>query len=136
MFKSRDDVEVEKIEQAIRVSIVDLIQKREESVMKREEESFGSDYLGSLIKVHHEADESNRISIDERIDKCKRFYIGGQETTNGLLARIIFLLVTHMDWQEKARNEVLRLFGQENPSSEGISKLKTVSLPIFGLCRL
>ncbi|CAL5428588.1 unnamed protein product [Camellia sinensis] len=76
------------------------------------------------------------ISIDTVIDECKIFCIAGQETTNGLLAWSIFLLAIHSDWQEKARKEVLELFGQQNPSPEGIARLKSMSMILNETLRL
>ena len=131
VFKSSDDTKADNLAQGNRESVTDIVRKREEKVERGETESFGSDYLGSLIKSHHDGDASKRISIDEMIDECKTFYLAGQETTNSLLAWIFLLLSTHMDWQDKTRKEVLELFGQENPNQEGISKLKTVRKSIF-----
>ncbi|KAG5521341.1 hypothetical protein RHGRI_033784 [Rhododendron griersonianum] len=127
-FKLRDDLESDKIEQAIRESIIGMIDKRAEKMRRGEENNYGSDFLGSLIKANHDPDEKNRISIDDMADECKTFYLAGQETTNGVLAWSIFLLAIHKDWQEKARKEVIELFGHENPNSEGIARLKTVSI--------
>ncbi|KAE9454451.1 hypothetical protein C3L33_13650, partial [Rhododendron williamsianum] len=127
-FKSRDDLESDKIEQAIREAIIGMIDKRKEKITRGEENNYGSDFLGSLIKANHDPDEKNRISIDDMVDECKNFYLAGQETTNGVLAWSIFLLAIHTDWQEKARKEVIELFGQEIPNPEGIARLKTVSI--------
>ncbi|KAA8532859.1 hypothetical protein F0562_033024 [Nyssa sinensis] len=135
-FKSRDQIEADKIEQSIRDSITEMIKKREEKVMRGETESFGCDFLGSLIKAQHDSDKTKRVCIDEMIDECKTFYIAGHETTSSLLSWTILLLAIHIDWQDKARNEVLELFGKENPNPEGIARLKTMSLIINETLRL
>ncbi|XP_058193595.1 cytochrome P450 CYP749A22-like [Rhododendron vialii] len=135
-FKSRDDLESDKIEQAIREAIIGMIDKREEKITRGEESNYGSDFLGSLIKANHDPDEKNRISIDDMADECKNFYLAGQETTNGVLAWSIFLLAIHTDWQEKARKEVIELFGQEIPNPEGIARLKTMSMILNETLRL
>ncbi|KAG5521334.1 hypothetical protein RHGRI_033777 [Rhododendron griersonianum] len=135
-FKSRDDLESDKIEQAIREAIIGMIDKREEKITRGEENNYGSDFLGSLIKANHDPDEKNRISIDDMVDECKNFYLAGQETTNGVLAWSIFLLAIHTDWQEKARKEVIELFGQEIPNPEGIARLKTMSMILNETLRL
>ena len=95
--------------------------------MTRKEDQFGCDFIGLLLKAHHSADERSKISVDDIIDQCRQFYFAGQETTNGLLAWTVFLLAMHPDWQEKARKEVIQIFGKQNPNPDGISKLKTVS---------
>ncbi|KAI8527473.1 hypothetical protein RHMOL_Rhmol12G0078300 [Rhododendron molle] len=135
-WKSCDVLESDKIEQAIRESILGMINKREEKMVTGEENNYGSDFLGSLIKANHDIDEKNRISVDEMVDECKTFYFAGQETTNGLLAWSLFLLAIHTDWQEKARKEVFELFGQQNPNAEGIARLKIMSMILNETLRL
>lgn len=107
---------------------MEIIKKREEKAILRngEEDRFGSDYLGLLLKAHHDADDKQRISVEDLINECKAFYFAGQETTTVLLAWTVLLLAIHADWQEKARKEVLQIFGERTPNADGISKLKTV----------
>lgn len=96
-------------------------------VRKREETGdYGTDFLGSLLRAHHDSDKKNRISLDDVIDECKVFFLAGHETTSSLLSWTILLLAIHTDWQEKARQEVLELYGQQNPTAEGLPRLKTV----------
>ena len=112
----------------MRDSILEIVKKREHEAMtmSAEEESFGNDFLGLLLKAHHDVNVNQRITVDDLVDECKTFYIAGQETTNSLLAWTVFLLALHTDWQEEARKEVLQLFGKQTPNPDGISKLKTV----------
>ena len=126
IFKSSDQIESDNLEKGIHDSIKEIIKKREEKVMNGEEDSFGSDFLGLLLKAHHNTDAKQRISMDEMVDECKTFYLAGQETTSSLLAWTVFLLAVHTDWQEEARKEVLDLFGKQNPKPDGISRLKSV----------
>ncbi|KAI8527475.1 hypothetical protein RHMOL_Rhmol12G0078400 [Rhododendron molle] len=135
-LKLRDDLESDKIEQAIRESIIGMIDKREEKMVTGEENNYGSDFLGPLIKANHDIDEKNRISVDDMVDECKTFYFAGQETTIGLLAFSLVLLAIHTDWQEKARKEVFELFGQHNPNVEGIARLKIMSMILNETLRL
>ncbi|KAK7822135.1 cytochrome p450 cyp749a22 [Quercus suber] len=109
---------------------------REEKVMSGEGSSFGGDFLQLLVEAHHDCNASFRISIEDLVDEYKTFYIAGQETTSTLLAWTMFLLAIHTDWQEKARKEVLNLFGQQNPNPDGITKLKTMGMIINESLRL
>lgn len=127
IWKSQDDIESDKIEQSLRDSVMEIVRKREEKVLTGQAHNFGSDFLGSLLRVHHDADKKNRISVDDVIDECKVFFLAGHETSSSLLSWTFLLLAIHTDWQEKAREEVLELFGQENPTAEGLPRLKTVS---------
>ncbi|PON97251.1 hypothetical protein TorRG33x02_070070, partial [Trema orientale] len=135
-FKTNDQIESEKLEQGVRRSIVELIKKKVEKVVSGEEESYGNDFLGLLVKAHHDANEKQRISVDDVIDECKTFYFTGQETTNSLLAWTAFLLSIHIDWQEEARKEVLNLFGKQNPNPDDLVKLRTMGLIINESLRL
>ncbi|KAL3830596.1 hypothetical protein ACJIZ3_019398 [Penstemon smallii] len=112
IWRSKDDIESEKIEKSLRNSIVSMIRKREYGVMKGEAQNFGSDFLGSLLKAHHNTDPKNRISVDDIIDE---FYT---------------------DWQEKAREEVLQLIGKENPTVEAISRMKILTMVVNEALRL
>ncbi|VVA24176.1 Hypothetical predicted protein [Prunus dulcis] len=108
--------------------IIAIVKKREKATTTGEENKFGNDYLGLLLKAH--------LDTNDLVDECKAFYFAGQETSNGLLAWIIFLLALHTDWQEEARKEVLQLFGKQNPTHDDISKLKTMSMIINESLRL
>ncbi|KAF2298920.1 hypothetical protein GH714_029106 [Hevea brasiliensis] len=88
------------------------------------------------FKAYNEADKNKKISIDDMIDECKNFYVAGQETTASSLTWTILLLAIHTDWQDKARKEVLELFGQQNPTVDGVARLKTVSMIINESLRL
>ncbi|KAL0296817.1 UNVERIFIED_CONTAM: cytochrome [Sesamum radiatum] len=123
--RTKDDSEADKIKQLLHESIIEIVRKREDEVIASRADSFGSDFLGSLLKAHHEGGEKNQISAAEMVDECKTFYFAGQLTTYSLLSWTVLLLAIHTDWQEKARDEVLQLFGRENPNSEGIARLNT-----------
>ncbi|KAK9934962.1 hypothetical protein M0R45_022082 [Rubus argutus] len=135
-YKTSDEIESEKLEKGIRDFIIEIVKKREEKAMSEEQDKFGSDFLGLLLKAHHDANENQRIWIDDLIDECKSFYFAGQETSNSLLSWTVFLLVVHTDWQEEARNEVLQLFGKQTPNPDGFSKLKIMSMIINESLRL
>ena len=109
-FKTGEDVESDMLVKQIRNNIMEIIKEREEKVMNGEKESFGSDFLGLLLKVHHDANDDQRISVDDLVDECKTFYFAGQETTYTFLAWTVLLLAIHTHWQEEARKEVLNLF--------------------------
>lgn len=126
ILKSSDEIEVEKLSQGIKSSIVELVRKRE-TEKQGETENFGSDYLGQLMKITHGSDINKRITVDQMIDEMKMLYGAGHLTTTNLLAWSVFLLALHTDWQDKARTEVLEIIGRKNPTSDGIVRLKTVS---------
>ncbi|KAG8383010.1 hypothetical protein BUALT_Bualt05G0139400 [Buddleja alternifolia] len=135
-IRTKDVIEADNIEKLLNESIMEIVKKRRDEVIKGRASSFGSDFLGSLLKAHHDMDRANQISPSDILDECKTFYFAGHETTYSLLSWSVLLLALHSDWQEKARNEVLQLFGQENPKSEGIARLKIVNMIIYETLRL
>ncbi|XP_065864448.1 cytochrome P450 CYP749A22-like [Euphorbia lathyris] len=135
LVKTEDDIESDRMEQEIRKSVMNMIKKRE--VKGQNSDNFGKDFLGLLVKAHHDTDHSKKISVDDLIDECKSFYVAGQETTASSLTWTAFLLAIHTDWQDKAREEVLQLFGSNiNPSFESLTKLKIMNMIINEALRL
>jgi PHYB activation tagged suppressor 1 len=132
IWKSSDEIESDKLEQRMRESIVEIIEKREKSWNGEAD----NDFLGMLVKAKHDNDTDSKISIQDIIDECKTFYVAGHETTTSLLSWTIFLLSISTDWQEKARKEVLDLFGNQNPQSDAIPRLKTMNMIINESLRL
>ncbi|TYI45522.1 hypothetical protein E1A91_D13G042900v1 [Gossypium mustelinum] len=135
-WKSADEIESERIAKMIHDSVMRIVKKREERVVNGEADNFGRDFLGLLVDAYHEADQENRLSIQDMVDECKTFYFAGQETVNSLLAWATLLLAIHTDWQDKARAEVIEVFGNQNPDSEGMAKLKTITMIINETLRL
>ncbi|KAB2604464.1 cytochrome P450 734A1-like [Pyrus ussuriensis x Pyrus communis] len=133
-FPTRNDIESEKLEKGIRQSIIEIVIKREEQARLTGE--CGTDFLGLLVKAHHDTDDKRRISEDEVLDECKAFYLAGELTTKTLLAWTVFLLGLHTDWQDIARREVLELFGKQIPNHDALGKLKTMSMIINESLRL
>ncbi|XVF43271.1 hypothetical protein PTKIN_Ptkin02bG0026900 [Pterospermum kingtungense] len=135
-WKTADEVESDNLVKGIHNSVMEIVKKREEKVARGEANSFGTDFLGSLINGYHDADQKNRLCVRDLVDECKTFYFAGQETTNSLLSWTVLILAIHQDWQEKARQEVIEIFGNRNPHSEGIGRLKIMSMIIYETLRL
>lgn len=112
----------------MRKSIIKMVRTREEK-LEEDSDAYGSGFLGLLVKTHKEADKNLRISLEDVIDECKTFYFAGHETTADLLTWAVLLLAMHTDWQDKARKEVIELFGDKTVTLDdnSIAKMKTVS---------
>ncbi|XP_022878341.1 cytochrome P450 CYP749A22-like isoform X3 [Olea europaea var. sylvestris] len=136
LLKSDDEIKAEKLKEGIKSSIFELVKKREKVKNNGEFEDFGSDYLGQLLKIFHEADTKKRITIEQMIDEIKAMYGAGHLTTTSLLSWCIFLLAIHTDWQEKAREEVFGIFSSEKPNSDGIARMKIMNMIINECLRL
>jgi cytochrome P450 len=88
--------------------------------------------LGLMLSASKAGSEF-KMDIEEIIEECKVFYFGGKEPTAHLLTWATLLLASNREWQDKARDEVLRVCGKfEHPNAENLSNLKIVS-HIFSL---
>ncbi|KAL6190188.1 hypothetical protein ACLB2K_036586 [Fragaria x ananassa] len=73
-----------------------------------------SENIEKGIRAHRGTNDKERISVDDLVDEWKTFYFSGQETTN--------------NWQDKARKEVMQIFGKQTPDPDGLTKLKTICM--------
>ncbi|EPS58353.1 hypothetical protein M569_16461, partial [Genlisea aurea] len=68
-----------------------------------------------------------RMTADEVVEECKTLFFAGKHTTANLLTWTTVLLGMHPQWQEQAREEVLRVCGsRDTPTKDDLAKLKTV----------
>lgn len=134
LFKYGDEAESEKIEKEIREIILQVIKEREKVAV--DAQIFGTDLLGLLLKARYDSSGGNKMSVDQIIDECKTFYGAGQGTTAALLSWTVLLLAIHSDWQEKARDEVLKVIGQQQPNSDNLPRLRTMNMIIHEVLRL
>jgi cytochrome P450 len=106
--------------------------KKKERAMKNGQGDDG-DVLGLLLQSNaKEGQESGRskpmMTMDDIIGELKLFYFAGMETTSVLLTWTMILLSMNPEWQDRAREEVLRVFGNKQPDLDGVNQLKIVSL--------
>lgn len=100
-----------------------MISKKEQAM--RDGQLENNDLLGLLLQCKEESNKG--MTTEDIIEECKLFYFAGQETTATLLTWTMILLSMHPDWQEKARDEVLRVCGKKTLDFEAINHLKIVS---------
>ncbi|XP_010683652.2 cytochrome P450 72A397 [Beta vulgaris subsp. vulgaris] len=131
---------MKEINKEMRVLMNNIITKRENQMKMGE--TCNDDLLGILLESSlKEAREQGYrknagLTIEEIVEECKLFYLAGRDTTSVLLVWLMVRLGKHLDWQARAREEVLRVFGQNKPDYNGLNNLKIVTMIINEVLRL
>ncbi|KAF8675964.1 hypothetical protein HU200_047464 [Digitaria exilis] len=108
-----------------------MVEKRERAIESGE--ASGNDLLGLLLQSNMDSGKGSlRLSTEDVIEECKLFYFAGMETTSVLLTWTLVVLGMHPEWQDRAREEVLAVFGKDDkPNFDGLSRLKTASVTMI-----
>lgn len=110
-------------------------QRRRNSGCQSLSDECPNDLLELMIKasLKDSADESSpsssslAITANDVVEECKTIFFAGKHTTSNLLTWTTVLLAMHPQWQEQAREEVLRVCGsRDTPTKDDLAKLKTV----------
>ncbi|KVI05688.1 cytochrome P450 CYP72A219-like [Cynara cardunculus var. scolymus] len=130
---------MKEIDREVKASIKSIIDKR--VVAMKAGESINDDLLGILLdsnykEIKQRGNINFGLSIEEVIEECKLFYFVGQETTANMLVWTMILLGQHKEWQTRAREEVLQVFGQERPDIDGLNHLKIGNMIFNEVLRL
>ncbi|KAK3441453.1 hypothetical protein EUGRSUZ_B01805 [Eucalyptus grandis] len=127
-----------KIDRELKSFLKDMVIAREKALKEGGAEE--EDLLGSILKSNRKeiekSGQQNGMSVEDVVQECKFFYLSGQDTTTLFLTWTMILLSKYKNWQERAREEVLQVFGDKKPDFEGLSRLKMVSMILNEVIRL
>ncbi|GMH03644.1 hypothetical protein Nepgr_005483 [Nepenthes gracilis] len=135
-----------RLDREIETLLTGLIDRRKKEMADRcsSEESPPRDLLECLIKesLKSEAASSelwrpSAIRGEDIVEECKSFFFAGKHTTSNLLTWTSILLAMHPQWQQLAREEVLRVCGSRDiPTKDDVANLKTLGMIIHETLRL
>lgn len=98
-----------------------------------ESDECPNDLLEVMIRAsEREGSAAVAMTASDVVEECKTIFFAGKHTTANLLTWTAVLLAMHPQWQEQAREEVLRVCGARDcPTKDDLPKLKTVLLLPF-----
>jgi cytochrome P450 len=114
--------------------LLELINGRVDAVRSGEASSYGNDLLGGMLKAATEGwdEDTVEFNLASVLNNCKLFYFAGQDTVANTTLYIMLMLAVHPEWQERARQEVLEVIGnEEHFDSNTLSHLKVVNPKSF-----
>ncbi|GAB4842049.1 hypothetical protein Ancab_012009 [Ancistrocladus abbreviatus] len=131
-----------KLDMEIETLLMSLINQRKKDLGDRclSEES-PEDLLECLIRASlkqaRNGEASTAIRADDIVEECKSFFFAGKYTTSNLLTWTTILLAMHPQWQQLAREEVLRVCGARDiPTKDDVANLKTLGMIVYETLRL
>ncbi|KAF9064445.1 cytochrome P450 [Rhodocollybia butyracea] len=94
----------------------------------------GKDILSVLMKENLQADNEDKLDEDEIIGQMTTFIFAAMDTTSNGMSRILHLLSSHQDVQDKMRQEIIEV--RKNRPGERLSYDELVALPYLdAVCR-
>ncbi|KAL5856696.1 hypothetical protein ACOSQ3_004154 [Xanthoceras sorbifolium] len=124
----------------VRVLLGGIIDKRVKSMQMGDNEK--EDLLGLLLKSNMKELQDNYqnsnagMTTEDIIEECNTFYTAGSDTIVNLLTWSMVALSMHQNWQERAREEVLKILGKNKPTFDDLNHLKLVNMILLEVLRL
>ncbi|KAL5854324.1 hypothetical protein ACOSQ4_004126 [Xanthoceras sorbifolium] len=119
----------------VRVLLGGIIDKRVKSMQMGDNEK--EDLLGLLLKSNMKELQDNYqnsnagMTTEDIIEECNTFYTAGSDTIVNLLTWSMVALSMHQNWQERAREEVLKILGKNKPTFDDLNHLKLESISLI-----
>ncbi|XP_010540137.1 PREDICTED: cytochrome P450 72C1-like [Tarenaya hassleriana] len=121
-------------------SMLKAMIKTKEMAIDAADKIHDMDLLSSMLvsnsKLIKDQGPAAGLTLDDIVGNVEQFYEAGQSATSSLFVWTLVMLCRHQDWQDRARDEVLRVFGKNEPDFDGLSHLKIVTMILNEVLRL
>ncbi|XP_076941705.1 cytochrome P450 CYP72A219-like [Bidens hawaiensis] len=120
----------------LRSVLMAIINKRKKAIEMGEGKQ--DDLLGMLLESNTKEIEEHGVgmSMEDVIEECKLFYVAGSETTSNLIVWTMVCVSMHQEWQIRAREEIVNVFGDKEVYFEGLKDLKILTMILNEVLRL
>ncbi|KAK9267826.1 hypothetical protein L1049_010262 [Liquidambar formosana] len=132
----KSNARMREVYREVRALAEGIIEKRKEAIKTG---NYTKDDLLQCLLDSHQTEIENKgrgLTVEDVIEEVKMFYFAGQETVANLLTWTIVTLSVHSDWQDLAREEVLRVVGKRKPTFDELTQLKIVTMILQEVLRL
>ncbi|KAH9914354.1 cytochrome P450 [Fomitopsis serialis] len=96
----------------------------------------GKDLISILLRANAAADPTDRLPDDEVVAQMSLFIMAGLDTTSNALSRILTLLATHPDHQQKLRQELLEARAADGLPYDELNRLPLLDAVIRETLRM
>ncbi len=106
-----------------------VVHTRLQAVRNKETSSYGNDLLGRMFAAATDGwdEDSLQFNMASVLNNCRLFYFAGQDTVANAVGFTMLMLALRPEWQERARQEVLEVLGdEENFDASVFARLKVV----------
>ncbi|CAG8568274.1 2178_t:CDS:10 [Cetraspora pellucida] len=117
-------------------NILDEIVEKKREALANENTPKRGDLLELMLKACEDPENQKLTNVEFR-HNLGVFMLAGHDTTANSLATVLYLLAAHKDVQRKAREEILRVLGDNlTPSMEQQKSLKYLDMILYENLRL
>ncbi|RAL40148.1 hypothetical protein DM860_008288 [Cuscuta australis] len=114
----------------------DAFESKKHEQSKTLEELFRKGFPGKPFATNQESEKNNKYSNEEIAHECMAFCFVGCTATASILGWMVHMLSRDKNLQERARKEVIEIFGCEYINPEGIEKLTVIDKILEDCARL
>lgn len=128
---TKDNIKIKENAREVEGLLKGIITKKERAMKNghANDDDLLSMLMLSNIKESKDSGSSTpMMTMDDIMGELKLLYFAGMETTSVLLTWTLVVLSMYREWQDRAREEVLRVFGNREPDLDGTHQLKVVSV--------